>query len=297
MSVETPSSDAVTQDGSEIIIDVGFRTASEWAELEEALEDSDYDDAETLIREATLDFIDDALGADEAAVPEEGSIPASGTQPDHQNPELLKALYEDHDGNITELYRSHDFDASISTVRRRLQKYDIHEPQTYVTDEEQDEIPPYRDPDVLEPLYQKYDGNVSDVHRNLVEEHDVDVTYSTVGNWIDKLDIRESSALKSVKEHAADEASADVDDQADADDTPDIIEDVISVDDVSDAESFGDLETPDWLDEGSFYVAAEMSEDIDDLADTLGWNEFEHLEVMVGVLDVNIDVEGGIVDV
>ena len=63
------------------------------------------------------------------------------------------------------------------------------------------------------------------------------------------------------------------------------------VDDTDDT-GFDSIDTPDWLDESSFFQAAEMVEDVDELADVLGWDDDrEALEELVETLDVDVALD------
>lgn len=55
-------------------------------------------------------------------------------------------------------------------------------------------------------------------------------------------------------------------------------------------ESFEDLATPDWLDEASFYQAVDMSEDVGELQEVLGWDDQARVETLVEVLDLEEEI-------
>lgn len=50
--------------------------------------------------------------------------------------------------------------------------------------------------------------------------------------------------------------------------------------------AFDEIETPDWLDEGSFYSAVDMADDVDELVEALGWDERGRVIQMVERLGV-----------
>jgi len=54
---------------------------------------------------------------------------------------------------------------------------------------------------------------------------------------------------------------------------------------------FDDL-APEWLDEASYYNAVELSEDLEDLADTLGWDDRDQLAALVKATGVDKDLPG-----
>ena len=45
---------------------------------------------------------------------------------------------------------------------------------------------------------------------------------------------------------------------------------------------------PDWLDERSFHEAASLSADLEELTETLGWDDRERLAALIKVTDVNV---------
>lgn len=221
--------------------------------------------------------------------------------PDHRNPQLLRHLYREHDGNISELCRAHDFDVHQGTVRSWLVKYEIHKVTPHGTSG--DNIPEYRDRDRLEDLYEQADGNVSEVHRRLNDEVQEEIPYRTIHNWLKELEIHDPTAgtaarSASTESESSDERASPEDGRDDADEeSADIHEEPSTDTDESSegeieqpgqADSFGDLVTPDWLDEATFYTAAEMADDIDELAETLGWPEHDRLAAMVESLGLEI---------
>lgn len=211
--------------------------------------------------------------------------------PDHKNPRLLERLYREYDGNITELCRAHDFDVHQGTVRSWLIKFEIHAVTPQGTDGEN--VPEYRDRERLERLYREYDGNISEMHRQM----EIDVPYRTLQTWLTELDIHDPTARDpsaretNTSEPAdvqADEAGADGDDPEGGGrevDQPD--EDLLALiepEDPADVDSFDDLQTPEWLAEASFHVALDMSNTAEEFAKNLGWGDPEDLERMVELL-------------
>lgn len=341
--------------------------------------------------------------------------------PDHKNPELLERLYEEHDGSYTDMCRAHDFEVSPGRVRHYLVEFGIHEvtPQGAAGDDG----PKYRDPEWLQEQYEKADGNISEMYRNVEDE--IDAAYRTLQKNLKRFDIhdptdppgkkqawenREKTPVPGDNGDDADDEATDADDEPsedleddqgdqdvdldreldhddpedlreafeahdtiseaaeafpdasygtvrnrlidhgiyqpdsygsdsdeadDSDESPadapepdpepepasesaaepepepepveedsepdddleddaddvDVLTEVLLVETPDDVDGFGDVATPDWLDEGTFYGAAEMAEDVGEFADVLGWHEYDRLEVLVGLLDV--DVEGG----
>jgi transposase-like protein len=237
--------------------------------------------------------------------------------PDHKDQQLLERLYREHDGNVTEMCRAHEFDVHQGTVRSWLIKFEIHAVTPQGT--EGDEVPEYRDRERLEELYRRHDGNVSAVHRAM----DVDAPYRTVHNWLLELEIHDPTTRDAGRESGAgDEAddseesrdSHDSDESDEAEDTEkptpgrgpsaegededkDVVDEevlaLIRPDDPADVDSFEDLKTPGWLAEASFYVALDMSETAEEFAENLGWGEPADLERMVGVLGRDDELAGG----
>lgn len=248
--------------------------------------------------------------------------------PDHRNPELLARLYHEHDGNCSEMCRQHDFDVTSSRVRHYLIEFGIHEvtPQG-ATDA--DDGPVYRDPEWLQERYDRARGNVSEMHRRIKAEDIVDIPYRTLLKNLKNFGIHEPDERRSQnvdernesREPSSASTTADVDDetenvpetdpeaQPDRDapvDTPeeavssggngdeDVDVDVraiITVDNPDEVDSFADLATPSWLDEGSFFSAVDMADDVDELAEVLGWHEPEQLTIVVDLLDLDVKAE------
>jgi hypothetical protein len=62
--------------------------------------------------------------------------------------------------------------------------------------------------------------------------------------------------------------------------------DTLGVSDSEAVEEFGDMSTPGWLHEGTFYAAVETAEDIPELTEVMGWDEPELLDLMIELLDL-----------
>jgi hypothetical protein len=83
-----------------------------------------------------------------------------------------------------------------------------------------------------------------------------------------------------------DEDVSDTPDEAEGDSAEEIFEDAVDED-----LDWTDVDTPDWLDEGSFYTAVDESDDVEELRAALGWKD-EHdgdLEQLIERLDVDVD--------
>lgn len=216
--------------------------------------------------------------------PEPDELLAPDDVPDHKNPDLLDQLYRAHDGNYTAMCRAHDFDVTPGRVRHYLIEFGIHDPTPQGPTEAGDG-PRYRDPEWLQAHYDAADGNVSEMHRQL----EIDVPYRTLLKNLKRLGVHDPTDPpgkrhgKGGPKPSADAETDDGEDDVGAEDS--------EVSGASEGASFCDLETPEWLDEGSFYTAVDMAADVDDLAATLGWADHDRLESMVDQLDVRL--EGG----
>lgn len=244
--------------------------------------------------------------------------------PDHRDQQVLERLYDEHDGCISALYRAHEFEVSMGRVRHYLIEYGIHE---VWPDDPEKKLPDGLDRDRLEQLYNRYDGNVSAVHRVI----DEDVPYRSLLTWLKDLDIHEpdQSHTKARSKHASRAATGDADtseeperddpegdpavDCADRDDvdvedeecgptdedTGDDADDGavdVDLDRVlggrapGDVTGFDDIQTPDWLSEAALHVAVPMSDDAGELATNLGWEDVEAVAAMVQLLDLDVQV-------
>jgi len=68
-------------------------------------------------------------------------------------------------------------------------------------------------------------------------------------------------------------------------------EDTAPPEDTAPKREFDDL-APDWLDEASFHNAVRLSEDLEDLINTLGWDDSEQLTELVEATGVDDDLSG-----
>lgn len=68
-------------------------------------------------------------------------------------------------------------------------------------------------------------------------------------------------------------------------DAPDEADDT-DEDSATEPAEWADVHTPDWLDEASFYAALDESDDVEDLARTLGWEDGNEVADAVEQLDV-----------
>lgn len=159
----------------------------------------------------------DAVRLDHAPEPDE--LLAPDDVPDHMNRALLEDLYAQHDGNITDMCRAHDFDVDYGRVRHYLLEFDIHESTPNgvgVADLD------HRDPELLEDLYAEADGNISDLYRS----HGFECSYTKLVKWLKKLDIHDPTDPpgrrhgKGGPDPAADEEADDMDDDPDPPDRP-----------------------------------------------------------------------------
>lgn len=237
--------------------DVQFDEATE-ARLERAVDETDFDGAEDLIREGTLRLLDDVLdedgalecphddcdrtfptrrklrghlGSSEHALdvpegdfwcgycgygptswrginahhgssdhdgdpvrldeePDREDLIAPDDVPDHKNPELLEELYRRYDGNYSEMCRQHDFEVSPGRVRHYLIEFGIHE-VTPQGEAEDGDGPIYRDREWLQERYDAADGNISEMHRRIEEDGEVDVPYRTLVKNLKRLGIHD----------------------------------------------------------------------------------------------------------
>lgn len=242
--------------------------------------------------------------------------------PDHKNPEILERLYEAHGGSYTAMCRDHDFDVQPGRVRHYLIEFGIHEPTPHGAADGDADCPKYRDPEWLDARYDEYDGNISELYRNV----DVDAAYRTLINNLKRFGIHDPTnppgrrqanqqrADEAVPDDDPDEESADDDDQGDLDDEFDADEtdagagddaasedaddpvplaSVVTADPPTDANSFDDLDVPDWLGESTFHIALQMSETPAEFAENLGWGDPNDLEAMVNIIGESEAFAGG----
>jgi len=246
--------------------------------------------------------------------------------PCYRDPEWLQEQYEAADGNISEMHRRIDVDVPYRTLQKNLKRFGIHDPtdppgkrhgkggrngensppsdtdEGPVEDLDEDEQATDDEPQGLdhtdtEDLQTAYDRH--DTLRAAAEEFP-QVTYATVRQRMIDHGIYESDNYDTTsKDLTTTEPESGPDPSAESapDPTPepDVIEessDPLGVDDPTEVESFQDVDSPDWLNEASFYQAVEMADDVDDLADVLGWQEYDRLQRMVELLDVGEDLDG-----
>ena len=293
--------------------EVRFDEATE-TRLDRAVDETDFDGAEDLIREATLRLLDDVLdedgalecphddcdrtfpthrklrghlGSSEHALnvpvgdfwcgycgygptswrginahhgssdhdgdpvrldeePDQEDLIAPDGVPDHRNLELLKELYRRHDGNYTEMCRQHDFNVSPGRVRHYLIEFDIHE-VTPQGETEDGDGPRYRDREWLQERYDAADGNISEMHRCIEDEGEVDVPYRTLQKNLKRLGIHnptESPGRSQAWEQRddADGAEDDDDDVDEATETTEAAETTETSETSSTSETEGDQE-------------------------------------------------------
>ena len=257
MSNAADGAASTTRPGVDAGHDVQFDEETE-ARLDRAVDETDFDGAEDLIREATLRLLDDVLdedgalecphddcdrtfatirerrghlGSSEHALdvpegdfwcgycgygptswrginahhgssdhdgdpvrldeePDREDLIAPDDVPDHKNPELLEELYHRHDGNYSEMCRQHDFEVSPGRVRHYLIEFGIHEVTPQGEDEDGDG-PLYRDREWLQERYNAADGNISEMHRRIEEDGELDVPYRTLVKNLKSLGIHD----------------------------------------------------------------------------------------------------------
>lgn len=257
MSNAADGAASTTRPGVDAGHDVQFDEETE-ARLDRAVDETDFDGAEDLIREATLRLLDDVLdedgalecphddcdrtfptrrklrghlGSSEHALdvpegdfwcgycgygptswrginahhgssdhdgdpvrldeePDREDLIAPDDVPDHKNPELLEELYHRHDGNYSEMCRQHDFEVSPGRVRHYLIEFGIHD-VTPQGEAEDGDGPLYRDREWLQERYDAADGNISEMHRRIEEDGELDVPYRTLVKNLKSLGIHD----------------------------------------------------------------------------------------------------------
>lgn len=145
--------------------------------------------------------------------------------PDHQDPELLEELYQRHDGNYSEMCRQHDFEVSPGRVRHYLIEFDIHE-VTSQGEAEDGDGPRYRDREWLQERYDAANGNISEMHRRIEDEGEVDVPYRTLVKNLKSLGIHDptESPGRSQAWEQRDDANDAEDDDDDVDEATETTE-------------------------------------------------------------------------
>ena len=256
--------------------------------------------------------------------------PADEDGPRYRDPEWLKEQYEAADGNISEMHSRIDVDVPYRTLQKNLKRFGIHdptdplgkrhgkggskpsteaEPEPKPDDEDRDDGTKqlegfdHTDP---EDLQKAFDEN--DTLRTAAEEFP-QVTYATVRQRMIDHGIHEPDTYDTGSEDTPptepdpdSDATEDTEPDSDATEDPDPdsepttvsvdqTRDPLGVEDPAAVDSFHDLDTPGWLDEASFYQAIDMADDIEELADVLGWAEYDLLKRMVELLGVGEDLD------
>jgi len=258
--------------------------------------------------------------------PDRDELLAPDDIPDHQDPMLLERLYREHDGNYTAMCRDHDFEVTSGRVRHYLIEFDIHKP-TPQGDTEDGDGPLYRNCEWLKERYEAAGGNISEMHRNLeidvpyrtlvknIKRFDFHDPTDPPGKRHGKGGPKPSTEAEPEPKSDDQEDDEDQDDTTEADETetaeaddvgtdrvdeavqdkpaaepepePENPQAQLGVDDPAAGESFHNLDTPDWLDEASFYQAVDMADDVKKLGECLGWEKYDRLKRMVELLGVD----------
>ncbi|WP_133304651.1 hypothetical protein [Halonotius aquaticus] len=155
-------------------------------------------------------------------VPDREDLVAPDKRPDHKDPELLAELYDEHDGNYTAMCRAHDFEVSPGRVRHYLVEFGIHDVTPQASSD--GDGPKYRDREWLQEHYEAAGGNISEMHRRIEREDEVDVAYTTLVNTLKKVGIhdpeqRESNETDGETDDAGEESVDPDDPGVDAEDT------------------------------------------------------------------------------
>jgi hypothetical protein len=244
--------------------------------------------------------------------------PADEDGPRYRDPEWLEEQYEAADGNISEMHRRIDVDVPYRTLVKNLKRFDIHDPtdppakiqacrqqddsdhdagsdETEDEQEDPDEEPKgldHTDPEDLQAAFDRHD-----TLRAAAEEFP-QVTYATVRQrMIDHGIYEPDSYDTSSEDSTATDPGPDPEppEEPEPDPTPEPGEadepPPLGVKDPAEVDSFHDLNTPDWLDEASFYQAVEMADDVEGLAEVLGWREYDLIERMVELLGVGENLD------
>jgi len=156
----------------------------------------------------------------------------------------------------------------------------------------------HTDPDDLQVAFDEYD-TISDAAEAFPE-----VTYATVRQRMiehgiytpESYDTGQDDATEAdetetaeADDVGADRVDEDIQDEpvAEPEPEPDDPQAQLGVDDPAAVESFHNLDTPDWLDEASFYQAVDMADNVEKLGEVLGWEEYDRLKRMVELLGVD----------
>lgn len=199
---------------------------------------------------------------EEEPVEKEEEIPA------HEDQELLEELYEEYDGSITQLYEAREFEVSQGTVRNRLIDFGIHEAASYAEGSQ------------AAPDSEEVDADDAEVENEVVDQND--------RNWCG---VCGDGPFKSVARHAGHKHGGTV---VALDHEPTEAElargQILNGHTADEIGSFEDLDTPDWLDEASFYQAVDMAEDLGELQEVLGWEGEPQIETMIEVLELEEEI-------
>jgi len=156
----------------------------------------------------------------------------------------------------------------------------------------------HTDPEDLQAAFDEYD-TISDAAEAFPE-----VTYATVRQRMiehgiytpESYDTGQDDATEAdetetaeADDVGADRVDEDIQDEpvAEPEPEPDDPQAQLGVDDPAAVESFHNLDTPDWLDEASFYQAVDMADNVEKLGEVLGWEEYDRLKRMVELLGVD----------
>lgn len=222
--------------------------------------------------------------------PDQSDLEGAADQPDHRDPELLAELYEEHDGSYSEMCRAHDFGVAPGTVRRWLIKFDIHDVTPHRnSDREYGNTPKFRDEDWLQEQYEAANGNVSAMHR----EMDADIPYRTLLNNLKAFDIHDP-ANPPARTPPSDPDDADDEDEPDQDEPEPVpvAKEETNEPPAPGTAEWGDLDTPAWLDEGSFFSAIDYADTVIELKDALGWDDLDRITDLVDALGLADELEG-----
>jgi hypothetical protein len=247
-----------------------------------------------------------------------------GDGPLYRDREWLKERYEAAGGNISEMHRNLEIDVPYRTLVKNIKRFDFHDP----TDppgkhhgkggpKPSAEAEPEPKPDDQEDDEEQDDGtkqvkgldhtDPEDLQKAL-DEHDTlraaaeafpQVTYATVrqrmiDDGIYEPDSYDTGSNDTPTTDPEPNPDATKDPEPDSEPAPasvDQTRDSLGVDDPVAVDSFHDLDTPDWLDEASFYQAVDIADDVEELADVLGWAEYGLLRRMVELLGIGEDLD------
>jgi len=157
-----------------------------------------------------------------------------------------------------------------------------------------DDAPKFRDEDWLRDRYAAADGNVSAMHRAI----DADIPYRTLLNNLKAFGIHDPENPPGRRAPSTPPEDDEPDDDQEEDDEP-APEPTPAVDESDSATGaafepaeWADLDTPSWLEEGSFYSAVEFADTFIDLKKALGWDEVAEIGRLVDALGLEGELEG-----